>query len=442
MKYFFQLLLFTLVFFNGTSIKAQFIMDMNNDSTKAVGKGIYAVYKKFENLKFSGYIQPQYQYTLEKGAKSFIGGDFPSNSNNRFMLRRGRLRIDYSRFDKKGMPSLYFVFQFDGTERGVFIRDFFGRVFENRWNMFALTTGMFPRPFGYEVNLSSSDRESPERGRMSQILMKTERDLGAMVSFEPRNPKNSLRFLKADIGLFNGQGLAADRDFDSYKDLIARIYAKSTPLFDTAIWVSGGLSILQGGLESATKFWYTTQKQGNDFLFLVDSTDTNLGAIAPRHYRGADLQIKIPNGKHKGNTEFRFEYIGGTQTATASASDTPPTVPTTNNIAQPLYVRYFNGIYAYFLQNLGSTKHQIGMKYDFYDPNIRAKGTEIGSLATNFNATDIRYDTFGVGYLWYMNENFRLMLWYDRVKNEKTQLNNYTSDIKDDVLTCRVQYRF
>jgi phosphate-selective porin len=82
------------------------------------------------------------------------------------------------------------------------------------------------------------------------------------------------------------------------------------------------------------------------------------------------------------------------------------------------------------------------MKYDFYDPNIRAKGTEIGSLATNFNATDIRYDTFGVGYLWYMNENFRLMLWYDRVKNEKTQLNNYTSDIKDDVLTCRVQYRF
>ena len=36
---------------------------------------------------------------------------------------------------------------------------------------------MFARPFGFEINYSSSDRESPERGRKSQILMKGERDL-------------------------------------------------------------------------------------------------------------------------------------------------------------------------------------------------------------------------------------------------------------------------
>lgn len=442
MRLFFQFLTILGILLNGSQSKAQFIMDMNNDSTKTVGKGIYAVYKKFENLKFSGYIQPQYQYALEKGAKSFIGGDFPTNSNNRFMLRRGRLRIDYSRFDKKGMPSLYFVFQFDGTERGVFIRDFFGRIFENHWNVFALTTGMFPRPFGYELNLSSADRESPERGRMSQILMKTERDMGAMLSFEPRSSKHPLHFLKADIGLFNGQGLSADRDFDNQKDLIARIYVKSTPVFDSLVWLSGGVSILHGGLESATKFWYTTHKQANNSLFVIDSTDTNLGAIAPRHYKGADLQIKILNGKNKGNTELRFEYIFGTQTATSSTTDTPPIVPIINNVAQPLYIRHFSGIYAYLLQNLGSTHHQIGFKYDFYDPNTDAKAAEIGSSDTNFNAADIRYDTFGIGYLWYMNDNLRLMLWYDKVTNEKTQLSNYTSDIKDDVITCRVQYRF
>ncbi len=107
MKYFFQILFFVLAFLNCSYIKAQFIMDMNNDSTKAVGKGIYAVYKKFENLKFSGYIQPQYQYTLEKGAKSFIGGDFPSNSNNRFMLRHCQFYIKHHVFN--GIDTLTFV---------------------------------------------------------------------------------------------------------------------------------------------------------------------------------------------------------------------------------------------------------------------------------------------------------------------------------------------
>ena len=57
---------------------------------------------------------------------------------------------------------------------------------------------------------------------MSQILMKTERDLGAMISFEPRKPDHPLRYLKIDAGLFNGQGLSASADFDSHKDFITR----------------------------------------------------------------------------------------------------------------------------------------------------------------------------------------------------------------------------
>src|SRR5205823_13696455 len=131
-------------------------------------------------FRISRYIQPQFQYIQEKGAKSYDGGDFPAKSNNRFMLRRGRIRFDYSRVNKENKPFLQVVFQFDGTERGVFIRDFWGRVFENKWGLFSFTGGMFARPFSYELNLSSAERESPERGRMSQILMKTERDLGAM----------------------------------------------------------------------------------------------------------------------------------------------------------------------------------------------------------------------------------------------------------------------
>ncbi len=128
--------------------------------------------------------------------------------------------------------------------------------------------------------------------------------------------------------------------------------------------------------------------------------------------------------------------------ATATSSETPPTVPINNNIAQPLYMRRFNGMYIYVLQNLGHLKHQIGIKYDFYDPNTDIKAAQIGAENSNFTAADIKYSTLGIGYLWYINENFRLMLWYDHVENEITSLNNYTSDLKDDVFTCRAQYRF
>jgi phosphate-selective porin len=69
------------------------------------------------------------------------------------------------------------------------------------------------------------------------------------------------------------------------------------------------------------------------------------------------------------------------------------------------------------------------------------KGTEM-SDASNINATNIRYSTLSVGYNYYMNENMKLFLWYDFVKNENTRLDGFTGDIKDNVFTCRFQFRF
>ena len=61
--------------------------------------------------------------------------------NSRFMLRRGRLRLDYAHMNPNDQISLYFVFQFDGSERGVFIRDFWGRIFENKWQVLSIYYG-------------------------------------------------------------------------------------------------------------------------------------------------------------------------------------------------------------------------------------------------------------------------------------------------------------
>ena len=203
----------------------------------------------------SGYFQPQFQVASEKGAKTFSGGDFAKNSNNRFMIRRGRIRFDYAHFHHDGIPQAQVVFQFDGSEKGVAIRDFWGRYYENRWELFSFTAGMFARPFGYEVNLGSGDRESPERARMSQTLMRTERDLGMMATFEPRKKSNRLRMFKIDLGVFNGQGLTGPDEYDSYKDLIGKISLKSTPVAKN-ILLSASASILEGGIEQNSKYVY------------------------------------------------------------------------------------------------------------------------------------------------------------------------------------------
>jgi hypothetical protein len=420
-------------------VEAQFLMDMI-DTTKDMGKSMLSLYKKFDGIRISGYIQPQFQWVGEKGARTFSGGDFAARSNNRFMLRRGRLRFDYFHLNHDHKPQVQFVFQFDGTERGVFIRDFWGRLFDTRYEVFSLTMGMFARPFGYEVNLSSSDRESPERGRMSQLHMRTERDLGAMISFEPRKKDHPLRYFKWDIGVFNGQGLAGPGEYDSYKDIISRVALKPYPV-SRQLTLSTGVSVFNGGFVQNSKFRFnTTTDNGGNKIMVADSSLSNIGSKAPRRYWGADLQLKWKRAR--GNTELRAEYWRGTQTATAASAETPGTLPLEADQPAPLYQRRFDGAFFYLLHNIFNQQHQLCLKYDWYDPNTRVKGIDIGRSGANINATNIRYNTLGIGYIYYVNESLKWVFWYEHITNEKTQLAGFTRDVKDNVLTCRLQFRF
>jgi predicted porin len=293
---------------------------------------------------------------------------------------------------------------------------------------------VFARPFGYELNVSSSDRESPERGRMSQILMKTERDLGGMVSFEPRRPDHPLRYLKLDAGFFNGQGLNASAEYDSYKDFITRASLKPWPV-SKQLLLSAGLSYFNGGIFQNTNYTYEMANDGNVKFFTVDSSLDNFGRKAPRHYYGADMQWKWK--RRRGITEIRAEYWWGTQTASAGASETPPSL-----LQEPYYIRNFNGAFFYLLHNIFNKEHQLGLKFDWYDPNTKVSGTEIGKAGSNINATNIKYSTFSIGYNYYINENLKLFVWYDIVKNEHTALSDYSSDLKDNIFTTRLQFRF
>ncbi|MFD2527297.1 porin [Flavihumibacter stibioxidans] len=431
MKRLIILIFFSASFLIATPVKAQLLMDMV-DTTKEMGKDMLGLYQKFNYLRISGYMQPQFQVISEKGAPTYAGPSFPEKVDNRFTLRRGRIRFDYARFNQHDEVSFQFAFQFDGTERGVNIRDFWGRVFENKWHIFSFTSGMFARPFGYEVNLSSSDRESPERGRMSQILMKTERDLGVMMTIEPRNRNNRLKWLKIDAGVFNGQGLSGPSEYDSYKDFIARAGFKPLKIA-TGIRMSAAVSYLNGGLQQNSRYLYNMVEKNGLSYFEADSNAANIGNKAPRKYYGADMQWTFTHPKSK--TILRAEYWRGTQTAQANTTETPGTLT-----ADPLYIRKFDGAYFYLLHAIG--KHQLAVKYDWYDPNTRVSGKEIQKLTGNFHVADVRHDTWGFGYLHYLNDNLKFVLWYDLVRNETTALDGYTSDKKDNVLTARLQYRF
>ena len=421
---------FFLIFSGFASItaRAQLLVEMI-DTTSTADKGLWAVYKRSDHLQISGYFQPQFQVAQAKGAKNFSGGDFSKYSDNRFMLRRGRIRFDYAHFNEEGLPQAQVVFQFDGSEKGVFIRDFFGRYYENRWQLFAFTAGMFARPFGFEVNLPSADRESPERGRMSQTLMRTERDLGAMVSLESRKNNSSLKLLKVDAGVFNGQGLTGPEEYDSYKDLIGRISLKPYHLSRTVV-LTAGASLFEGGIVQNTKYVFRESGKG----FSADSSVNNIGRKAPREYRGLDAQLKIihPWGK----TEIRGEYWWGKQSASANESLTPGVL-----LIEPYYIRSFNGAFIYLLQNI-TDRHQLGIKYDFYDPNTSVGGVNVGAAGSNTHSGDIRFRTLGFGYTYWFSKVTRLLLWYEIVKNETTSLEGFTNDVKDNIFTCRVQFRF
>ncbi|MFA6057670.1 MAG: hypothetical protein WC756_05700 [Taibaiella sp.] len=84
------------------------LTDMIDTSTR-MGKNMLSLYNKFGQVGFSGYLQPQFQYSESKGnPNSFQGGDWGANSDNRFRLRRGRLRTDFTNYTADGKPSVYF----------------------------------------------------------------------------------------------------------------------------------------------------------------------------------------------------------------------------------------------------------------------------------------------------------------------------------------------
>jgi hypothetical protein len=255
-----------------------------------------------------------------------------------------------------------------------------------------------------------------------------------MGTFESSRNKKGQRLFRYDIGVFNGQGKSGPSEFDSFKDIISRFTLKPLPLGEKFTF-SSGLSLLRGGWIETTKFKYEMGNVGSVKTFIVDSSISNIGRKAPRHYYGADAQVAY---KHTwGKTEIRGEYWSGTQPGSAGSTSNPGTLPTA-----PTYIRKFDAAFVYFLQNIINEKWEFVAKWDWYDPNKKVKGSNIGQPATNMTGADVRYNTFGFGLARYFTSNVKILAYHALVRNERTQLAGFTKDIKDDVFTFRIQFRF
>jgi hypothetical protein len=389
-----------------------------------------------KRIKVSGYLQPQFQFSDSNGTLSYAGGNFNANTDKRFLLRRARVKIAYE------MPLTQYVFQIDATEKGFAIKDMYAKFTEPWMKAVSLTIGCMNRPFGYEIGYSSTMRESPERGRMSQIVFPGERDLGAMLTLQM--PKTStLNFLKLEAGMFNGTSSAAV-DFDYQKDFIGRIRMdKSTK--NEKISYGLGFSYYNGGYrQGSTKVLSVANDSLGIIGYQLNKDTLNYGAIAKRNYIGADFQFNIESPI--GITTLRGEYIQGQQPGTSSTTASPTVQPTTDT-----YLRNFNGAYFYFLQNILSTKFQLVAKYDWYDPNTEVAGNQIGEAVVSSSGKtmsktgkqDIKYTTIGLGIAYRWDTNIKITAYYDMVKNETSnKLSGYSTDLKDNVFTLRIQYKF
>ena len=94
------------------------------------------------------------------------------------------------------------------------------------------------------------------------------------------------------------------------------------------------------------------------------------------------------------------------------------------------------------MHNIFSPRHQLALKYDWYDPNTKVSRKEIFEGTNGFTKADVKFSTLGGGYIYYVNDNLKITAWYDHVMNERTSLPGFTTDADDDVFTLRMQFRF
>lgn len=443
---------------------------------------------KLTKIKISGYIQAQWLHSENPSI-------YPDNF---FMLRRARVKVAY-----EPVSGVAFVLQPDFLPGNITLKDAYVQVNDPWMKTFSLWAGQFNRP-NYEVEYSSGSREIAERSLVIRTLYPGERALGAKLEIAP--PSLPLRFqlavLNGNDNLIIGDAAGtnvnpSNRDYDVYKDLMARI------TYGFKFGNFGGINIGAHGYYGGVKAASSTTLNGD---YSVNTTAANIGEKIGRNWFGAEAQLYLDllggltiKGEYLfGQNAFTGAYGTSTVTGSPVISMSGDTLFQTTTITKtitnkPNITRNFSGYYVYLIKNIGK-KHQIAVRYDYFDPNTDLKGDEIGVkkynagidpetttesgfdngvVTTTVNRTetastlssgtaDIAYGTISLAWNYYFSDNIRLMVNYDIPMNEKTgkkadgtgnvttkyTVNNipgvldYSEVVSQNLLTVRLQVKF
>ena len=358
-----------------------------------------------KKLKISGYLQVQYMHTEKESGFGAIPYALDKAPKDQFIIRRGRLKFNY----QTGITQ--FVIQGDFTNKGFGIKDAYLDITDPWTEYFTLRSGIFNRP-NYEVEYSSSQRESMERSTLIRTLYPDERDLGAMLTIKPEN------IFKLQFAAFNNTYLGDLKQF--YPNY------RSEPLY-YMVRLTRGIDFKDAGIALDLGVHARLGKAiaNSDTVILsadpvstVNTTDYKKGDGLNRNWFGAEAQLYWDL---LGGMKIFGEYIMG------SSTDEPKT----NRIR----LRNFSGYYVTLVKNLG-TEWQVAAKYDSYDPN-----TKIADAAIDAKE-DLTQNTIGFGLHNYSFSNVRLSLWYDMINTQTTSNSKFANDPADNQLTFRLQYKF
>lgn len=376
--------------------------------------------KKF---KFSGYFQFEWLKT-EDGKTGFGLNPYDSTDKallTQFRLRRGRIKLTYD-----GGPA-QFVFQGDFTNAGFALKDLYMDITDPWTKYFSLRAGLFNRP-NYEIEYSSSQRESMERSLVIRTLYPNERDLGAMISINPDEMFN------LQLAAFNNtvtgpisQRIPNFRDETLY--YMARL-TKSFSLPDEGIGIDLGVHARIGNIESNSE--YVIESNQNK----VDSTNK------------INKRDKISKTWFGGELQFYWDILGGMKIIgefiTGNTADDPKLVAKTA-AAPAIRKRDFLGYYIMLVKTI-TEDFQVAVKYDAYDPNTAIADDDITSTS------DLMKSTVGFGLHNYSIPNVRISLWYEKIMTQTSDNNISTdpakvkklleNDPSDNLLTLRFQYKF
>jgi len=238
--------------------------------------------KPLNGLRFSGYLQAQYQRSGLSQDQLQQGGA-PLNQNQ-FLVRRARLRIDRV-WDFASAAVELDANTVRGPRVGIrraeaalFYR---GKNADNRPPLVMLSAGVMDIPFGYELNESARVRWFMERSQGGLALFPTEPDVGAKLS-------GAVSFVRYAVALMNGEPVddsGFPRDPNNRKDVIARFGAEGA--LRPGLALSGGTSFAYG------KGFHPGQDAGKASVVWTDSNED--GTQQPTEFFGVPGSAATPS---------------------------------------------------------------------------------------------------------------------------------------------------